>query len=91
MRAYFLPKEYLKIVHKLVQGESKLMTRCFVHRMGEDRCRNEFMKEQGIPFFVWYVAFSGCLKMYEKTVGTAVEALQSGVAPPPPKRGFLGC
>ncbi|CAB9528391.1 expressed unknown protein [Seminavis robusta] len=91
MRAYFLPKEYSKVIQKLVRGESKLMTGCFVHRMGEERCRNEFMKEQGIPFFVWYLVFSGSIKLYESTVGAAIEALQSGVEPPPPKRGLLGC
>ena len=48
--------------------------------MGKDRLRNEFMKDHGIPFFVWYIAFSIAFHLYEKEVVAAMTALKSGKA-----------
>jgi hemerythrin-like domain-containing protein len=91
-RAYFTPAEHVKMVEKLIARETKLALGNFVFHMGKDRFRKEFMKEQGIPFFVWWLSFSGALKLYETKVVTASKALMSGVEPVPLKSGgLLGC
>lgn len=91
-RAYFTPKEFERIVQKLVRKESgKAMMGCFVYHMGQERMQMEFMKEQGIPFFLWHLVFRGGYKFYEQRVINKVLALKSGVEPVPRKRGLLGC
>ena len=92
LRAYFTPKEEGKMVEQLIKRETPLMMGAFVYHMGKDRCRKEFMPDHGIPFFVWWLSFSGGLKLYESQVVSFVEALKSGVEPAPPKRrSLLGC
>ncbi|CAB9524863.1 expressed unknown protein [Seminavis robusta] len=93
LRAYFTPKELLRTVMKLSKKESSnpLVTGTFVHHMGKDHCRKEFMKEHDVPSFVWYIAFARPLKMYEKQVVSVVKAIHVGVEPVPVKRGGLWC
>lgn len=90
-RAYFTPKEVKAIVQKLLKKETKMELGSFVYHMGEARMRTEFMKENSIPFFVWYIAFSGALKLYQKNVMELVGALKLGVEPLYKRGGFLGC
>ena len=59
--------------------------------MGEDRFRSEFMKQEKIPFFVWYLVFGGALKLYEKEIVAPAEAIKAGVEPVPQSSGLLGC
>ena len=60
-----------------------------IYHMGVERWRNEFMKQEGIPFFVWYLVFSSGLKLYEREVIKHVDALKSGVEPIPEKKGWF--
>lgn len=91
VRAYFTPKEIKAIVQKIVKKETKMELGCFVYHMGEARMRIEFMKENGIPFFVWYIVFSGALKSYQKNIIELVTALKLGAEPIPQRKGLLGC
>jgi hemerythrin-like domain-containing protein len=91
-RAYFTPAEHAKMVEKLIARETKLAMGSFIYHMGKDHFRKVFMKDHGIPFFVWWLSFAGALKLYETEVAAASDALQSGVEPAPLKRGGLfGC
>jgi hypothetical protein len=49
------------------------------------------MKQEGIPFFVWYLEFKGAHELYMRGVIDHAHALMAGAAPLPPKRSFLGC
>jgi hypothetical protein len=40
------------------------------------------MKQEGIPGFVWYVAFNGNYKTFNKLFTIPVEAVKSGNEPP---------
>ena len=64
----------------------------FIHHMGEDHFRSRFMKQEGIPFFVWYLEFGGMLKLYRKEIIQSADAIKTGVAPGlGPKAGLFAC
>ena len=60
----------------------------FITTMGEDRFRNEFMAQEGIPWFVWYIDFVFRVKLYKKEFESQVDALKAGA--PPKKAGLFG-
>jgi hypothetical protein len=39
------------------------------------------MKEEGIPSFVWYVKFRGCVAFYDKAFTKPTQGLITGVEP----------
>jgi hypothetical protein len=39
------------------------------------------MKAEGIPSFVWYVKFRGCVKLYDKVFTKPTQGLITGVEP----------
>eukprot|EP00527_Entomoneis_sp_CCMP2396_P009685 CAMPEP_0198137290 /NCGR_PEP_ID=MMETSP1443-20131203/808_1 /TAXON_ID=186043 /ORGANISM="Entomoneis sp., Strain CCMP2396" /LENGTH=259 /DNA_ID=CAMNT_0043798671 /DNA_START=40 /DNA_END=819 /DNA_ORIENTATION=- len=90
LRAYFDPQEYAKISEEIMKNAPPLELGSFIHAMGVKRFRSEFMKQEGIPFFVWYLAFAGNVKAFEKQVVVPAEALKTGVASLPPK-SLMGC
>jgi hypothetical protein len=81
-RAYFTPEEYGVIVQKILASKDKLQLGSFIYHMGPDRMRCEFMKENDIPFFVWYTTFRGAYKLYERRVMDMVYKLESGTRKP---------
>ena len=46
--------------------------------MGVEKFRKKFMQQEGIPFFVWYVAFVWRLKHFRRVFVAPIEALKSG-------------
>jgi hypothetical protein len=46
--------------------------------MGIEKFRKEFMKQEGIPFFVWYIDFKSRHKAFAKEFKTPVTALKAG-------------
>jgi hemerythrin-like domain-containing protein len=79
MRAYYTPKDIAPIVQKLVAKSPTIEIGSMIYFMGVDRCRNEFMKQEGIPGFVWYVDFKFKYKYFVKEFVHNVDALRSGV------------
>jgi hypothetical protein len=49
--------------------------------MGEDNFRNKFMKQEGIPCFVWYLKLKGCATAFEKEFTKPTKAIKSGAKP----------
>lgn len=91
-RAYFEPKELAKIMKK-AHSQSKpdpLGIGCFIYFNGTDNVR-KFMKQEGIPFFVWYLGFLPGYKQYCRKILPKVNALKDGVEPVPEKRGLFSC
>jgi hemerythrin-like domain-containing protein len=80
-RAYFTPKEIGVFLQKILSESPKAELGSFVKCMGADNFRNIFMKQEGIPCFVWYLQFSGCLKAFEKEFTKPIDALISGEKP----------
>ena len=40
-----------------------------------------FAKQEGIPFFVWYLDFKACRAKYRAAMETKIQALLTGAAP----------
>jgi hypothetical protein len=57
--------------------------------MGEDKFRNNFMKQEGIPGFVWYLNFKGCAAAFEKEFTKPMKAVKSGAKPEEKKKSFF--
>ena len=90
MRAYFTPKEIAPMVQKIVAKGPTIEMGSVIHYMGGKKPMVEgFMPQEGIPFFVWYLEFSGRLKYFEDNVLKYVEALKTGEAPNTEKMGWF--
>jgi hypothetical protein len=88
MRAYFLHEEYAKLVQDILSNPKapKEEMGAFIHFMGEEKFRSGFMKQEGIPCFVWWVGgFASKTEYYRAEVVTQVDALKSGTPPSPPR------
>uniref|UniRef100_A0A7S0AED0 Hemerythrin-like domain-containing protein n=2 Tax=Minutocellus polymorphus TaxID=265543 RepID=A0A7S0AED0_9STRA len=89
MRAYFPPNpEISTLQRQMLENAPDNVMGALIYAMGPDRFRSEFMKERGIPFFVWHVAFKGRLAHYESDMVSKVKAIKTGVKPedPPAKK-----
>jgi hemerythrin-like domain-containing protein len=85
MRAYYTQKDITPLIHKLVANSPKIESGSFVYYMGPDRLRNEFMKQEGIPRFVWYIDFKVKYNYFLKEFVENANALKSGIEPVSPK------
>jgi hypothetical protein len=56
--------------------------------MGVDKFRNDFMKQEGIPCFVWYLEFKGCVAAFEKEFNKPIKAIKSGAKPVEERKSF---
>ena len=85
MRAYFKPTEIGKIVGDIMGSKyaPKEEMGAFIYFLGEKKFREEFMKQEGIPFFVWWTDFKEKFNHYKTDVNVHIEALENGVAPEP--------
>jgi hemerythrin-like domain-containing protein len=83
-RAYFTQQEMSPIIQKLMSRCSDMEIGSIVYAMGVDKCRNDFMVQEKIPGFVWYIQFRKCFKVYEREFATPMEALKTGVSPQKP-------
>ena len=78
MRAYFTYGEIAPLVQKIIANGPIVEIGSFIYYMTPDKFRNEFMKEQGIPFFVWYIDLKGSFNTFiDKFVGP-IEQLKEG-------------
>mmetsp|Transcript_88201 Transcript_88201/g.122385 ORF Transcript_88201/g.122385 Transcript_88201/m.122385 type:complete len:251 (+) Transcript_88201:38-790(+) len=83
VRAYFTHKEVSAKTQEIIKKATRCELGSFFYWMGEDHCRNSFMPQEGIPFFVWYLEFKGHVAHYRKTVMADIEAVISGTEPQP--------
>jgi Hemerythrin HHE cation binding domain len=81
MRAYFTAREMNPIVQKMVANSPKIFLGSFIYSMGIERFRNEFMKQESIPNFVWYIDFNFKYKYFVNEFLHHVDSLKSGNQP----------
>mmetsp|Transcript_8141 Transcript_8141/g.9483 ORF Transcript_8141/g.9483 Transcript_8141/m.9483 type:complete len:260 (+) Transcript_8141:73-852(+) len=79
--SFFTPKEIGAAVRKIMMKGNRIEMGSFVHYMTEDHFRHSFMKQEGIPFFVWYLAFKSHHQYFIKHMKDHFDALQSGTPP----------
>ena len=89
MRAYFTPEEISLVQKKVLEDAPENATGALIHTMGADRFKSEFMKERGIPFFVWHVAFKSRLSNYQSDMVSKVDAIKKGEEPVAKKTGWF--
>ena len=79
LRSYFTPEEVKPITMQIIKKIQKDESGSFIHFMGEEYFRSTFMKQEGIPFFVWYLKFKGDYESFSNNVHSHIEALNKGV------------
>jgi hypothetical protein len=85
-RAYFTPDEVASVVQKIMSKAPKVELGSFIKCMGVDTFRKDFMRQEHIPWFVWYLSFRCCVKVFEHRFEAPVQALKNGQAP---KKGLF--
>jgi len=88
LRAYFAPEEVAPVIQKIVAAEPAIAMGAFIHSIGGKIGIQEFMAQEGIPFFVWYIDFGPSYRKYMSTVQVQIDALLSGT-PPAPSQDFF--
>ncbi|GKZ00161.1 hypothetical protein MPSEU_000969300 [Mayamaea pseudoterrestris] len=78
MRAYFTPADVKPAYDEIVKHLSTLELGSFIVANGEDFIRSVFMKNESIPFFVWYIDFYWKARAFNKQFTYNVQALTNG-------------
>jgi len=93
LRFFFTPKEVQKVVLKILDEtrNHKSEGGSFVNSMGEDYFRSTFMKQEGIPFFVWHLKFKHDFNFFLKNVHSYREAMKKGVPLEVKKKATMLC
>lgn len=86
-RAYFTPKEATAIVMEILKHSPKLELGAIIYFCGVKNFRQDFMVQENIPFFVWYIDFQFKYNLFKDTFVKNLEAVKGGEAPKP--RSFL--
>jgi hypothetical protein len=81
LRAYFKPEDLKPVIEYIVANGPKIEMGSCIYFMGVDKFYNEFMKQEGIPFFVYYVDFQFRLREFKERVAKHIDALKSGEQP----------
>lgn len=81
MRAYFTPEEIGPKIGEIIRHGPKIEIGSFIAAMGVEEFRNEFMPQEGIPFFVWYIDFKGRHKLFLKRFANPVKAVKNNQEP----------
>jgi hypothetical protein len=89
MRSYFTPKEVKPKVMEILSLEPSIAMGSFIYFMTEEVMRSDFMKQEGIPFFVWYIAFKKNYNKYLTGVRTHIDALNNGIPRVAKKSGMI--
>jgi len=81
VRAYFTPAEIDKVVATILKRSDPVSLGAFVHVMGHKKEVKLFMKENGIPGFVWHIPGSGfkaLRTLYRVRMQSHIDSLLAG-------------
>ena len=83
MRCYFTKKEVAKVIQKMLSSSSaKSEMGSFIHYQTEQGFKEHFMKQEGIPGFVWFLlVFRPKYNYFLENVMKLIDALKSGKKP----------
>ena len=70
LRAFFDQKEVAAKVQPMMQEMDSLLMGAFVHHQGSKTDFIKFMRQEGIPFFVWHVSFKSARAKYRAKMET---------------------
>ena len=80
-RAYFTQEEGNVLEQSIIKRISKFEMGSFIYFCGTQEFRKKFMPQAKIPFFVWYLEFSGMYSHFMNEWVKNVEAVKTGVEP----------
>jgi hypothetical protein len=86
MRAYFTKKDLDPMVEKLIANSPSVELGSIIYFETPERFRSDLMKNEEIPWFVWYIAFRSKYNLFKRTFVANLEAIKLGQAP---KAGFF--
>lgn len=81
MRAYFTPAEIGPMVQEIVGKGPIVEMGSFIHYETPDKFRKDFMVQEGIPFFVWYIDFKKRLATFQEEFLKPIETMKKGEEP----------
>ena len=81
LRAYFKPEDLKAVIEYIMQNGPKIEMGSCIYFMGVEIFRKEFMVQEKIPPFVWYIDFQFRLAEFKRRVIKNVEALKLGEEP----------
>jgi hypothetical protein len=85
MRAYFTPDDVKPLIMKTIKAYPQ-DGGGFIYFCGVDKFYKEFMVQEGIPWFVWYIDFRFQFKAFKKAYVDPLERVKAGKEP----RSFFG-
>lgn len=80
-RAYFTPTEIEKVTSTFLKKGDRVALGSFVHVMGHKKDARNFMKENGIPSFVWHIpvgGFKALRTLYRTKMQVHIDSLLAG-------------
>jgi len=80
-RAYFTPAEIEKLVGQILKGSDPISLGSFVHVLGHKADAQQFMRENGIPSFVWFLpgkGFKALRTLYRVKMQSHIDSLLAG-------------
>eukprot|EP00557_Chaetoceros_sp_GSL56_P009470 CAMPEP_0176491438 /NCGR_PEP_ID=MMETSP0200_2-20121128/8430_1 /TAXON_ID=947934 /ORGANISM="Chaetoceros sp., Strain GSL56" /LENGTH=267 /DNA_ID=CAMNT_0017888863 /DNA_START=212 /DNA_END=1012 /DNA_ORIENTATION=- len=77
-RAYFTPKEVRSKVFKMSMSSPPVEMGSFIHYMTEESFRTKFMKQEGMPWFVWWLVMRPKYRYFLKHVKEPLDSLRNG-------------
>merc|ERR1712205_56299 len=78
LRAFFDQREVAAKVQPMMQEMDPLLMGAFVHHQGSKTDFIKFMRQEGIPFFVWHVNFKSARAKYRAKMETQIQSLLEG-------------
>lgn len=87
MRACFTPKDMVPVIQKFIPNGPPVEMGSFIYFMGVTKFRNNFMKQQGLPFLAWFISFKSKYDYFVKEFIDPVNSLKTGKQP----REKIGC
>jgi len=81
VRAYFTPKEIERMVASFMKEGDPVSIGSLVHVMGHKKDAQQFMKENGIPTFVWHIpgnGFKALRTLYRTKQQVHIDSLLAG-------------
>lgn len=76
VRKYFAPHEFQVPLQTILKKSSSLELGSFVYHNGGKKYMQKFMKQENIPWFVWYIAFRKYQALYKKYMVLPLEFLR---------------
>ena len=78
LRAFFDQREVAAKIQPMMQQMDPLLMGAFVHHQGGKAEFTKFMRQEGIPSFVWHVHFKSARAKYRAKMETQIQSLLEG-------------